>query len=221
MAVCTKVLTSALQLVPAAHLRPSAHVAPTLVFVLSIEAASLQGMCRAVAQLAQCLCLAIFVVTAWVAIPSDIFVGICLVPLFVLIARSWGCRRATVRWRSRLLGEFFVEVSSLDGGCEAVKQKEKKKAPTPSPKAIARVTAPSRPRARYQDACPVCGSPMVQRRAHEGGKFWGCSTWPECDATRKFSDPYIWNMGPENRARRARTELSGATSVQGADARVE
>ena len=181
-------------------------------------------MCRAVAQLAQCLCLAILAVAAWVALESDIFVGICLVPLFVLIARSWGCRRATVRWRSRLFGELFIEVSSLHGEGEAVKQKEKKKTPKPSPKAIARVNDSDASRntaAKVCEksalelaetkgfACPVCGSPMKQRNAHKGGKFWGCYRWPECDATREFSDPYTWNVGPKNRARLPRIEPSG------------
>lgn len=37
-------------------------------------------------------------------------------------------------------------------------------------------------------ACPLCGSPMVQRKSQRGinaGKaFWGCSTYPKCRGTR-------------------------------------
>jgi restriction system protein len=37
--------------------------------------------------------------------------------------------------------------------------------------------------------CPVCGKPMVQRRARRGSKaghqFWGCSAYPACKGTRE------------------------------------
>jgi len=30
--------------------------------------------------------------------------------------------------------------------------------------------------------CPVCGKPVVQRKAKSTGReFYGCSGWPECD----------------------------------------
>jgi four helix bundle suffix protein len=40
-------------------------------------------------------------------------------------------------------------------------------------------------------ACPVCGKPMIKRMAKKGvnsGKeFWSCSSYPECNGTRKIS----------------------------------
>jgi ssDNA-binding Zn-finger/Zn-ribbon topoisomerase 1 len=180
--------------------------------------------------------LAALVVAAWVALPGGIFVGVSLVPLFfLLIARFWRCERATVRWRSRRLGDLVIEVSSPSGeGGAAKREKEEKNekqkdAPKSSPKAIARVSdfdafektetkasakasAWSAPQAKAL-LCPMCGSPMVKRDAHKGGQFWGCTKWPLCDATRQFSDPNTWNVGPKNRARRSRIEFRGTAGV--------
>ena len=40
-------------------------------------------------------------------------------------------------------------------------------------------------------SCPVCGKPMIKRMAKKGvnsGKeFWSCSSYPECNGTRKIS----------------------------------
>ena len=40
-------------------------------------------------------------------------------------------------------------------------------------------------------ACPLCGKPMIKRVAKKGinsGKeFWSCSTYPECNGTRKIT----------------------------------
>jgi restriction system protein len=39
-------------------------------------------------------------------------------------------------------------------------------------------------------ACPICGKPMVQRKAHRGSNagnhFWGCSAYPNCKGTRNW-----------------------------------
>lgn len=35
-------------------------------------------------------------------------------------------------------------------------------------------------------ACPECGAPLL-RRDGTGGRFWGCSGWPECRHTEKYS----------------------------------
>jgi len=39
-------------------------------------------------------------------------------------------------------------------------------------------------------ACPACQSPMKKRTAkrgpNPGNKFWGCSKWPKCKATKPF-----------------------------------
>jgi hypothetical protein len=171
-------------------------------------------------------------VAAWLAFTSGVSVGVCHVLLFVLIAQSWRCGRATVRWRSRLFGELFIEATSLHGEGDAAmhwKTKEKKRTAKPSPKAIARVSEPDASENTAAEACdrralglvdteakacvcPVCGSHMEKRSAHKGGKFWGCSRWPLCDATRKFSDPYTWNVGPKNRAIQSRIEPLGTAS---------
>ena len=29
--------------------------------------------------------------------------------------------------------------------------------------------------------CPNCGNPLVMRRSKKGRKFYGCSTYPECE----------------------------------------
>ena len=38
--------------------------------------------------------------------------------------------------------------------------------------------------------CPICGKPMIKRMAKKGinsGKeFWSCSSYPECNGTRKI-----------------------------------
>jgi hypothetical protein len=43
-------------------------------------------------------------------------------------------------------------------------------------------------RRRPSPACPICGSPMVLRRArrgeHAGNRFWGCSKYPACRGIR-------------------------------------
>lgn len=50
--------------------------------------------------------------------------------------------------------------------------------------------------------CPICPAQMQLRKANRGGIFWGCTRWPECDATRQGSDPARWSEGPVNLARR-------------------
>ncbi len=56
----------------------------------------------------------------------------------------------------------------------------------PSKKAPHAVT-PSPP-ATHQPNCPLCGAPMVQRRAqrgdHAGQSFWGCTQFPSCKGHR-------------------------------------
>ena len=43
---------------------------------------------------------------------------------------------------------------------------------------------------RKNPLCPKCGSVMVQRTAkkgrHNGSKFWGCSNFPSCKATKNM-----------------------------------
>ena len=45
-------------------------------------------------------------------------------------------------------------------------------------------------RTLYHQTCPVCGKPMIKRMAKKGvnsGKeFWSCSSYPECNGTRKI-----------------------------------
>ena len=218
------------------------------------------GMCRAMMYLGQCLYLvAVGLVAAWIGVTSDWQFGVYLGPLlFAAIALSWRGGRATMRWRSRLFGDLFIEVSTR-AEQESAKGQEKGGGKTfkSSPKAVGRVTdsyasgttgARARGRAalgivdteaavgrvtdseasgstgaRARDraalglvdteatalACPVCGSPMEKRSARKGGKFWGCTRWPLCDATRKSSDPCAWSEGPRNRAIRTRIEHSG------------
>lgn len=40
-------------------------------------------------------------------------------------------------------------------------------------------------------SCPECGAPMVKRTARKGSnagsKFWGCSRFPECRGTRRWT----------------------------------
>ena len=133
-----------------------------------------------------------------------------------------------------MLGELFIEVSSPigEGGAakqEGEKSEKKKKTPKSSPKAIARVSGPDAVEKTATKAsakasamgapeakaflCPVCGSFMDKKHAHKGGMFWGCATWPSCDATREFSDPNKWNEGPKNRARRSRIEFRGTAGA--------
>lgn len=47
-------------------------------------------------------------------------------------------------------------------------------------------------RAPNPPSCPKCDSPMALRTArrgrNRGGKFWGCSRYPQCEATRELAD---------------------------------
>lgn len=45
---------------------------------------------------------------------------------------------------------------------------------------------PRRPVDVSDKACPECGGPML-KRVSAGGSFWGCSGWPECRHTEKYS----------------------------------
>ena len=42
------------------------------------------------------------------------------------------------------------------------------------------------------NACPLCGSAMVLKTARKGpnagGKFWSCSTYPECSGAKPYTD---------------------------------
>lgn len=42
-------------------------------------------------------------------------------------------------------------------------------------------------------ACPACGKPMILRTARQGARagsrFWGCSAYPSCTATRPCAAP--------------------------------
>ena len=39
-------------------------------------------------------------------------------------------------------------------------------------------------------SCPLCGSTMTYKRAHTGGGFFGCTTWPVCNGSRRpTADP--------------------------------
>jgi restriction system protein len=60
----------------------------------------------------------------------------------------------------------------------------KKSAPRKTAQHAVTATPPAAP----QPNCPVCGAPMVQRRAqrgdHAGQSFWGCTQFPQCKGHR-------------------------------------
>ncbi|MEX8497730.1 restriction endonuclease [Leptothrix ochracea] len=49
---------------------------------------------------------------------------------------------------------------------------------------------PAAPHQPHQLHCPLCGAPMVQRRAqrgdHAGQSFWGCTQFPQCKGHRPW-----------------------------------
>jgi restriction system protein len=56
----------------------------------------------------------------------------------------------------------------------------------------------SQPDQQNSPSCPVCGSPMVLRRATKGAgvgsQFWGCGEFPRCAGTRPIRTP----LSPNN-----------------------
>lgn len=48
--------------------------------------------------------------------------------------------------------------------------------------------------------CPSCGAEMKQR-AGRYGKFWGCTKWPTCKATRGVEGRSVEERMPSGRAR--------------------
>jgi hypothetical protein len=51
-------------------------------------------------------------------------------------------------------------------------------------------TQPQPAHSASETACPMCGAPMVKRRAKKGAsagqEFWGCSGYPQCRGTRSI-----------------------------------
>ena len=78
-------------------------------------------------------------------------------------------------------------------------------APPPAPAPAPLPTPELAPLPSTQDRqnlqCPACAGPMVEKRnRRNGGKFYGCVTWPACDGTRQYADPTKSNLGPRNQA---------------------
>ena len=71
----------------------------------------------------------------------------------------------------------------------------------------------SRPLPSETLQCPLCRRPMAERRAHTGGKFFGCTNFPECRGTRSFSDPH--RASPVREIRRRQREAAAQQGMSG------
>ena len=82
----------------------------------------------------------------------------------------------------------------------AAKAKAKNKAPP---------TPPTSTTTTMSWKCSACKADMIEKFASRGGRFLGCSRWPDCDGTRQYSNPEKANEGPCNRAKRLAAEKEG------------
>jgi DNA helicase II / ATP-dependent DNA helicase PcrA len=59
------------------------------------------------------------------------------------------------------------------------------------------VVAPFRAGVSVDIACPFCGEPMILRtRKTDGAKFYGCSEFPSCKGTRRYTEPSTKKFTP-------------------------
>ena len=118
----------------------------------------------------------------------------CPHPMQEMVARGgrtfwWTCKACGSRWE-RINEERISEEEP------AVAAEELEYSAASSRRARTPLT-PARWPATRGPPCPACGAVMVHRRnrTHDGS-FWGCSTFPQCRATRPGThDPEMFHVG--------------------------